>query len=138
MGLNLRGDQGTVTFSGSPTIVNGTQADIDAWEATISRRVNKHRPFGWALDKVTLGGLEIRGRFHIVPIDAQTIGIPAASTATNGEIVLGIKGTTNKYTVLAQIYSLAIGANASQNGIVDGWYEFVGAGDDSADTVVPA
>lgn len=138
MAVNLRGDQGTVTFGGSPTIVNGTQADIDQWEVQISRRANQHRPFGWALPKVTLGGLEARGRFHIVPVDGQTIGIPAASGATNGELVLGTKGTTHKYTFDAQIYSLSIGANSSANTVTDGWYEFVGAADASTDTITPA
>lgn len=139
MGLNLRGDQGAVTWSGSPTMVDGTQADIDIWEAQISRPVAQHRPFGWALPKVTLGGLEMRGRFHVVPIDGQTIGIPAASGATNGSLVLGIKGTTTKYTSLAQIWSLTIGANGNQTSKpTDGWYEFIAAGDSSDDTIAPA
>lgn len=143
MGLNLRGDQGAVTWSGSPTMVDGTNADIDAWEATITRKVNTHRPFGWALPKVTLGGLEMRGRFHIVALDGQALGIPAASTATNGTLVLASKGSgtptsTNKYTVAAQIWALTTGANSTQNNVTDGWYEFVGAADDNADTIVAA
>lgn len=139
MALNLRGDQGVVVFTGTPAVANPpTTFDVDSWEVTISRRVNQHRPFGYSLPKVTLGGLEARGRFHIVTIDAAAPGIPDASTGTNGSLVLGIKDTTRKYTFDAQIFSLSIGANSSSNSVTDGWYEFIASADASGDTIVPA
>lgn len=137
MAVNLTGDQGKFTWSGSPTITDGTTVDIDFWEMAVDRQKSVVRPFGWVLPKVTLGPLRGSGRFRASVVSGQTPPLPAASGATNGTLTLGLQGTTRQYAGTAQITSIRISANSTEASIEQAIYEFEFAGDDSADTITP-
>ena len=134
MAVNLRGDQGSFTFTaGNTTLTDGTTADIDQWEGKFERQVNSVRPFGWAMEKVTLGPVRGRGRVRFTALNGTTPPIPGASTTTTGTMVLGVKGSTQKYTGKAQLYSVQLAPDSSAATNQTGYYEFIFSGDSSSD-----
>lgn len=136
---NLRGDQGSFSFSspGTPnmTATADTTFTIDAWEFYPDRQENSSRGFGWSLPLVTLGPLTGRGRFHIVVIDGTTPPVPGATTSSSGTMKLGVKGSSQYYKSLAQVKSLRISANATTAENQNGWYEFICCGNATTDTI---
>lgn len=138
MAVNLRGDQGSFTFaSGNTTITDGTTVDIDQWEGKFERQVNSVRPFGWAMEKVTLGPVRGRGRLRFTAITGTTPPLPGASIATTGTLKLGVTGPpgspTKYYQGKAQVYSVQLAPDSSAATNITGYYEFVFSGDSSSD-----
>lgn len=132
----ITGDKGLVTFSGAEGVV---VADLGAWQATISRNVYPTTPFGYLIDRVTLGRNSVRGSFVGFFDGGTTPPIPA-NGSTIGTLTLAINtsspGTaTRYYRFPARIFSLGIGANSVEGGPIQQQYGFVSCADSNTDNI---
>jgi len=129
----ITGDKGSVTFTSGESIV---VADLGAWQATISRNVYQTTPFGYLINRVTLGRNTIQGSFVGFFDGVTTPPIPAngSSPAT-----LRLTINTNKYYEFpARIFSLGVGANSIGGGPIQQQYGFVSCANTSSDNVTVA
>ena len=129
----ITGDKGSVTFTSGESIV---VADLGAWQATISRNVYPTTPFGYLIDRVTLGRNSVRGSFVGFFDGSTTPPVPAnGSTPATLTLFIDTAGTKN-YRFKARIFSLGIGANSVEGGPVQQQYGFVSCGDNNTDNIL--
>jgi len=116
----ITGDKGSVTFTSGESV---QVADLGAWQATISRNVFSTTPFGYKIDRVTLGRNSIRGSFVGFFNGTDTPKIPA--NETNAATLRLTVNTGKYYEFPARIFTLGIGANSIEGSPIQQQYGFV-------------
>lgn len=130
---DLRGTQGSVTFSGSDGPIVGDVV-IMRGHMGKSGRTDVTRP-GYVMKRYSWGVYEAEGVLRVVSTDAA---VPPLPTTTTGTLVLLIKtaATSQKYTFIASMESLSIGWQTAPDGQQFHEYSFVATATNSTDTIV--
>lgn len=137
MAQYLTGDQGSVTYTSGTGAETLQVADFGVWQATISRNVFSTTPFGYQIDRVTLGRPNVRGSFvGFMEGSAVTPPIPA-NASVPATMTLLLK-TGRSYSFKARVFSLGIGQNSIEGSPTQQQYGFVSCGDSSADGITVA
>lgn len=132
MATFLTGDSGSITYDGADAPV---VADFGRWEATITRKVFPTTPFGYVMEKVTVGRLSIRGTI-LGWMAGTTPPILSAESVTTGTISLFLSGTPKKYVFKGRLIALNTGANSMTGEPETIGYQFVGNATTSSETIV--